>query len=186
MSIFGFLINLFVLEQLFAVGWIGLVVRVLFATCTSSIMHLIFPPKFCITFVFPFSWVLQPFQEKLKTMLMQNFGGTTKGRITPFFKKAYWEKRFWLFCWSTCSTIPAEGNVRSPDSKHRVSSAEAPFSQFCAWEIYFLPDRNLIPRISNMRKTCWYNPLSPYPASSSAAKTNFLSSQFFICQFYSA
>ena len=33
------------------------------------------PPKFCITFVFHFSWVLQPFQEKLKTMLMQNFGG---------------------------------------------------------------------------------------------------------------
>ena len=30
-------------------------------------------PKFCITFVFHFSWVLQPSQEKLKTMLMQNF-----------------------------------------------------------------------------------------------------------------
>ena len=33
------------------------------------------PPKFCITFVFHFSWVLQPSQEKLKTMLMQNFRG---------------------------------------------------------------------------------------------------------------
>ena len=75
MIIFGFLIDFFVLDQLFAVGWFGLVVRVLFATCTSSIMHLICPPKFCITFVFHFSWVLQPFQEKLKTMLMQNFGG---------------------------------------------------------------------------------------------------------------
>ena len=32
------------------------------------------PPKFCITFVFHFSWVLQPSKEKLKTMLMQNFG----------------------------------------------------------------------------------------------------------------
>ena len=33
--------------------------------------------KFCITFVFHFSWVLQPFQEKLKTMIMQSleFGG---------------------------------------------------------------------------------------------------------------
>ena len=31
--------------------------------------------KFCITFVFNFSWILQPSQEKLKTMLMQNFGG---------------------------------------------------------------------------------------------------------------
>ena len=33
------------------------------------------PPKFCIPFVFHFSWVLQLSQEKLKTMLMQNFGG---------------------------------------------------------------------------------------------------------------
>ena len=33
------------------------------------------PPNSCITFVFHFSWVLQPSQEKLKTMLMQNVGG---------------------------------------------------------------------------------------------------------------
>ena len=38
-------------------------------------MHLIRPPRLCITFVFHFSLVLQPSQEKLKTMLMQNFGG---------------------------------------------------------------------------------------------------------------
>ena len=31
------------------------------------------PPKFSITFVFHFSWVLQPSQEKLKTMFMQRF-----------------------------------------------------------------------------------------------------------------
>ena len=31
--------------------------------------------KFCITFVFLLCWVLQPSQEKLKTVLMQNFGG---------------------------------------------------------------------------------------------------------------
>ena len=36
------------------------------------------PPTFCITFVFHFSWVLQPSQEKLKTMLMQNVGGANK------------------------------------------------------------------------------------------------------------
>ena len=40
----------------------------------TTIMHLIYPPKFCITFVFHFSWALQPSQEKLKIMLMQNFG----------------------------------------------------------------------------------------------------------------
>ena len=38
-------------------------------------MHLICSPRLCITFVFHFSLVLQPSQEKLKTMLMQNFGG---------------------------------------------------------------------------------------------------------------
>ena len=47
-------------------------------------MHLICPPtrprekKNSITFVFHFSWVLQPCQEKLKTMLMQNFEGANK------------------------------------------------------------------------------------------------------------
>ena len=56
----------------------------IFITCTSPIMHLICPPpppppKFCITFVFQLSWVLQLSQEKLKTMLMQNFGGQIRG-----------------------------------------------------------------------------------------------------------
>ena len=46
-----------------------------YATCTSPIMHLFCPPKFCITFAFHVYWILQPPQEKLKTMLMQNFGG---------------------------------------------------------------------------------------------------------------
>ena len=36
-------------------------------------------PKFFITFDFHFSWVLQPSQEKLKTMLMQIFGGVGVG-----------------------------------------------------------------------------------------------------------
>ena len=48
-----------------------------YATSTFPITHLIRPPppkkKICITFVFHFSWVLQPSQEKLKTILMQTF-----------------------------------------------------------------------------------------------------------------
>ena len=32
------------------------------------------PPKFCITFVFHFCWVLQPSQEKMKTVILQNLG----------------------------------------------------------------------------------------------------------------
>ena len=35
-------------------------------------------PKFCIIIVFSFSWELKWPQEKLKTMLMQNFGMTNK------------------------------------------------------------------------------------------------------------
>ena len=41
-------------------------------TRTSPIMHLIYPPKFCITFVFISRGSST---EKLKTMLMQSFGG---------------------------------------------------------------------------------------------------------------
>ena len=43
-----------------------------------SLMHLICPPKFSITFVFHFSWILHPSQKKLKTVLMQNVGDTFK------------------------------------------------------------------------------------------------------------
>jgi len=56
----------------------------IYCPCTSPIMHLICPPfpsppakKNGITFVFHFSWVLQPSlkRTKLKTMPMQNFRG---------------------------------------------------------------------------------------------------------------
>ena len=49
--------------------------RYSFAIRTSPIIQLVCPPsppKFCITFVFNFSWVLQSSHEKLKTMLKQN------------------------------------------------------------------------------------------------------------------
>ena len=46
-----------------------------YATCTSPIMHLICPPKFCISIVFNFSWDGCNTQEKWKTKVMQNLGG---------------------------------------------------------------------------------------------------------------
>ena len=73
----------FFCHECFALFWFDPV----FATCTSPIMHLICPPKFCITFVFHFSWVLQPSREKLKTTLTQNFGR----HIRP----ALWEMCKW-------------------------------------------------------------------------------------------
>ena len=47
----------------------------LYATCTSPIMHLICPRKFCIGIVFYFSWDGCNTQEKWKTKVMQNFVG---------------------------------------------------------------------------------------------------------------
>ena len=49
-----------------------------FAIRISPITHLVLPPtrplkKKCATLIFHFSWVLQPSQEKLKIMLMQNW-----------------------------------------------------------------------------------------------------------------
>ena len=49
-----------------------------YATSTSLIMHLICPPKFCITFIFHFFWALQPSQEKLKNNAYAKFLGANK------------------------------------------------------------------------------------------------------------
>ena len=45
--------------------------------------------NFATAMVFNFSWDLKSPEEKLKTMLMQNFGGTTKN-IMESLEKAYW------------------------------------------------------------------------------------------------
>ena len=54
--------------------WWTLISRI----CTSPIIHLVWPQKFCITFVFYFSSVLQPSQKELTTTLEQNFGEQTR------------------------------------------------------------------------------------------------------------
>ena len=54
----------------------------IFAIWRSPIIHLVCPPKLCITFVFHFSWVLQSSQQKLTTMFMQSvfWGGRGEER----------------------------------------------------------------------------------------------------------
>ena len=58
---------------------------------TQSFAHL---SKFCITFVFYSSWVLQSSQPKSKTMLMQNCGsaggGGAGGKQTVLWKMSQW------------------------------------------------------------------------------------------------
>ena len=44
----------------------------------SPLYTLFVPSKICLIFVFHFPWVLQWSQEKLRTMLVQNFGGQTE------------------------------------------------------------------------------------------------------------
>ena len=48
------------------------------------------PPEFCITFqvVFDFSWILQPSQDKLRIIVMQNLGGQRR-RIMGVAEVAY-------------------------------------------------------------------------------------------------
>ena len=60
-----------------------------YATSIFPIMHFIYPPKFCVTFVFHFSWVLQPSQAKLKTMPLKNFWGQIRC-IMGNVQVAYW------------------------------------------------------------------------------------------------
>ena len=75
-----------------------LVYRLPFATLENTIISFLSPPKkkkkFCITIVFSFSWDDSKSQEKLKTMVMQNFlgggggGGGEKKIIVVFSKVA--------------------------------------------------------------------------------------------------
>ena len=62
--------------------------QTLYDTCTYPIMHLIPPTtppaQICMTFVFHFSWVSQPSQGKLKTMLTQNFGANKVLRLVHY------------------------------------------------------------------------------------------------------
>ena len=50
-------------------------------------------PKFCISIVFSFSWGNFNSQEKLKTMLMQNFGVSNKGRYGMLWYFLQWSIR---------------------------------------------------------------------------------------------
>ena len=47
----------------------------IFCNCTNPIIHLFYPRKFCIIIVCNFSWDMEMFQEKSKTMPMQSFWG---------------------------------------------------------------------------------------------------------------
>ena len=59
--------------------------------CTPQIIHLVCPPKFCISIVINFSWDDCNPQEKLKTKDVQNFGGKRTKCIVGDVKMANWE-----------------------------------------------------------------------------------------------
>ena len=43
-------------------------------------MHLVYPPQFCITIAFDFSWDDSNTQRKLEIMVMHNFSGGGGGQ----------------------------------------------------------------------------------------------------------
>ena len=51
-----------------------------FTIFTQTIMHLVYPPKLCITIVFDFSWDDCNTLENLETLVMQNSEGENKVR----------------------------------------------------------------------------------------------------------
>ena len=55
-------------------------------------------PKFCISIVLSFSWGFFNSQEKLKTMLMQNFGVTNKEHYGMLWYFLEWSIVTGLFC----------------------------------------------------------------------------------------
>ena len=65
-------------EKLFETGKFPFNQAVIFTLFTKTIMYLVYPSKFYITIVSSFSLVLQSFQEKSKTIVMQNFWGVNK------------------------------------------------------------------------------------------------------------
>ena len=58
-----------------------------FTIFAQTIIHLVCPPKFCITILSNFSWVLQSSREKSKTMIMKIWGVK---------QAALWS--FWKWC----------------------------------------------------------------------------------------
>ena len=46
-----------------------------FSICTNPIIHIFYPPQFCIIIVYNFSWDMKMSQGKSKTMPMQFFWG---------------------------------------------------------------------------------------------------------------
>ena len=75
-------------------------------------MHLVYPPKVCITIVSNVSCVLQSSQEKLKTMVIQ-FGGGGGGGKGAYVKMVIWNIAFNIRTLQS----PLFTNVRSKFSK---------------------------------------------------------------------
>ena len=58
-------------------------------------MHLVYPPQFCITIAFDFSWDDSNTQRKLEIMVMHNFSGGGGGRYIMVCVKIVRGKSLW-------------------------------------------------------------------------------------------
>ena len=103
-----------------------------YVTRTSHIMYLICAPTFCITFVFHFSWVLQPSQEKLKTCKVFFGGGGGAGGRMGGKQGALWE-----IC--KCSPIFSSSHTFS------ITCSRSLFVSPCPPECYFQSETKIEP-----------------------------------------
>ena len=137
-------------------------INLLFAICTSHKIHHVCPLNFCITSVFFSSWVFEWSKGKLKTILMQNFGGQTRC-IMGGMHTVNWRRWFdqdgcmtslfffvflltLTFIWSIKMQIKRTLANIQPSWSWLVSKA-----QFKHWNFYLL---NLIPIIIQVKHSC--------------------------------
>ena len=113
-------------------------------------MHLVYPPKFCITIVFDFSWNDCNTQEKLETMVMQNLGVNKVYRSMWKWWMVEWEGQLMqLFaqrCCFTCSTCYATNiATRNKEILLRENVVVADYQQCCGKSCM-----NLLPILSHL------------------------------------
>ena len=120
-------------------------------------------PKFCRSIVFSFSWELKRPQEKLKTMLMQNFGVTNKEYCDMLWYFLEWsiiiinEKKAWVtllqnliilykqMYWHLLQRLCASFYQREPQAKSKWANQRTSLlQQLLRYNIMYSPDRQEI------------------------------------------
>ena len=138
-------------------------INLLFAIRTYHKIHRVCPPNFCITSVFYSSWLFELSEGKLKTILMQNFGGQTRcimgGMHTVNWRRWFdqdgWIMALFLFCVLTdveFYSVHKNANKKNFGQYPAIlTSWLVSKAQFKHWNFYVL---KLIPIIIQVKHSC--------------------------------